>query len=846
MEKLYQFLSKLTLIALIGLIPLVAISQDEETTEPEKKTRKEKRADFDKFGYINLNIGANLNHADITPNLFAPPPDHWRLGYGILGGWQFHPIWGARVSFVNGKLYGAREDDNVLNSVSGSNTGIYWEADIMDIAAELTINWSNLFSGYKDRTVDFFSAVGAGQSQWKTTSYYLDSDPAVEWRNNGNGNDVPTVDGGGTGAGVGNDRTRTTHVPVSLGARFHVAPKWDITLESKWRWVDSDRLDTYNKGAAEVKNDMYSYTALGVQYRFGGSDPLKGMEKNYELVQFTATPDPLESHGEKVKVKVTGTFPEKYFHPKAAMKFQPKLVYDGGEILLDPVVLKGQDAPGEGILIPETGGTFTYEDEVDYIPELKASELVVAPIIFIPKEAMGGEVTDEEISGYKNKTLPLTKLADGVIVTAERFAHDEQSIIAPHGYEKETILSKMANIYYYVNRHDLNWRVPLNKLDANKQKLQDVKDFIALGYEIKNISFDGWASPEGEETFNEGLSEKRTNVAHKYLVKEIKKLKKAEDSKIMVEDVENDIMYNLTHHGPDWNGFMSAVKNSSISDKNMILNVVNSAGTPAKKEQEIRNMIVIYPELEEEILPPLRRAEITVNCYQPKKTEADILSLALTNPRELDEKELLFAATLTDDKNDQLKIYKSAVSIFPNSYKGYVNAASIEVEQGDLASAKTHLNKAISLEPNSGEAYNNLGIVYAMEGDFAKAEENFKKAQDLGEDVNYNMGVVMIHQGEYTKAASLLGGKDCDYNVGLVQILNKQYDAAEKTLSCAPKDAQTYYLMAILGSRTDNKDMVMENLTNAIGEDDSLKAEAAMDREFIKYFRDEDFKMLVQ
>ena len=67
---------------------------------------------------------------------------------------------------------------------------------------------------------------------------------------------------------------------------------------------------------------------------------------------------------------------------------------------------------------------------------------------------------------------------------------------------------------------------------------------------------------------------------------------------------------------------------------------------------------------------------------------------------------------------------------------------------------------------------------------------------------------------------------------------------AEKTLSCAPKDANTYYLLGVLGSRTDNTAMMYENLTKAVQENPELKAEIAEDREFIQYFGTPEFQAI--
>jgi len=370
-------------------------------------------------------------------------------------------------------------------------------------------------------------------------------------------------------------------------------------------------------------------------------------------------------------------------------------------------------------------------------------------------------------------------------------------------------------------------------------------EHLVLGYKVKDINIDGWASPEGEETFNQGLSENRTKTANKYIVDKIKGFIKAKDTKLKIQDAEKDIKYNLVHHGPDWNGFINSLQNSNMTDKNSMLNVINSAGTPAMKEQKIREMIAIYPDIDVKLLQPLRRAEIVINCYEPKKTDEEIAALSTSNPKALDEKELLYAGSMQKDQKIKLDIYKAVISQFPDSYKGYANAGAIEVEMNELNAAKAHLEKAASLNANSGEVHNNLGIVYALEGDYLKAEEHFLKAGQLGTDASYNQGVINIHKGEYSKALSQFGSKTCDYNVALAYIATKNYPPAEKQLSCAEKDAQTHYLMAILGSRTGNTTMLFENLGKAIQMEPAFKAEAKIDREFIKYFADPNFTSLV-
>ncbi|HOX77594.1 MAG TPA: hypothetical protein PLW31_06100 [Bacteroidales bacterium] len=806
MRKAYNFLFKCLIAVMIGILPVLTYAQDQG--DQTKETRKEKRQDFKHYFYLNGNIGGMFNHTDVAENRFFGF-DGIGLGYGGSFGWQFKPIWGVRIKGAAGK-------------VSGDWDGNTFSNNLFDYHLDVTINWSNLISGYRgDRLLDIYSAHGYGQVQAKDKDVETDYRIYAEYNS-------------------------------GIGGAFHLAPKWDLNVEWVMNLTETDKFDLYNPGNSIVIGkvetwDLFSYASVGVTYKFGQGDPLKKMAKNFETVTFKAEPDPLEAHGGKVPVKITGNFPEGYFHPKAAMWAEPVLVCDGTRIPMKPILLKGTSVGGEGIVISKDGGSFTYETVVDYNENCRAAELILEPIIFVPKEDLPADLKKEDVLGYKkNIELPARKLADGVIVTPSRFAFNKTGSIVPHGYVKEVIISKQANLYFEVNKHNLNMNLPLNKLDENKAKFTELYDFINLGYQIKDISIDGWASPEGEETFNQGLSENRTKTGHKFIVDKMKGLIKAKGSKLTIKDAEKEIRYNLLHHGPDWNGFIAALQASDIKEKSSILNVINSAGTPAKKEEEIRNMIRIYPEIEAKLLAPLRRAEIVVNCYEPRRTDEEIIALSTTKPGDLNEKELLYAASLQQDNKVKLDIYKSAINLFPDSYKGYANAGAIEVEIGDTKAAKAHLEKAAALNANSGEVHNNLGIVYGLEGDIAKAEEHFTKAGQLGTNADYNLGVIHIYKGEYGKALSKFGNKTCDYNVALAYIAQKNYPPAQKQLDCASKDAQTHYLMAILGSRTSNTGMLFENLGKAIQMNEAYKAEAQIDREFVKYFTDPNFTSLVK
>ncbi|MBK6963858.1 MAG: outer membrane beta-barrel protein [Bacteroidales bacterium] len=821
MKKLSYKSILLLLILMFGISPVFVSGQ--ETGEGKSATNSA----FDKYFFLQAFGGMSQFYGDL--NEFALYNERANLFYGFGAGYQFSPVLGVRGLFNNGWVVSTRQENSLRMSSS------VWDGQL-NVTASLT----NLIFGYKpERFLNFYVFTGAVYSNYSSVLYNTNGTDE-------NGDDA-VIDRNGPDAPDGFDQEAYTAfgLPVGAGFNFRLAEKWDLNLEYNERFIFKDDLDLVESNS---KNDAYASLMLGVTYKFLPSANLKSMAKDYGLVKYETTPDPLVKEGDTVCVNVKVTFPEKYFAKKAAMNFQPEIKYAGTTRKLKPVNFQGESVNGDGIVINyKTGGSYTYVDCVPYEPGMNASDLVVSPSLYEPKEPVVLNATPEQITAkYKVIDLPERKLADGVIITGTRIMHDEDLLLVEHGYIKESIVTKDAKIYFKVNMHDLNWNLPLNRTNLVQQKLDELAVFIKQGYTIRDIDINAWASPEGEETYNQGLSERRAQAGKKQVVEMFKKMAKEKNPVINIPDPEASIKFNSYANGEDWNGFMQAVEGSNIADKRIIMNVVNSQSDVAKREQEIRNMSVVYKEIEDEILPPLRRVEIKVNCFEPKKTDEQIATLAVSDPSKLDDKELLYAATLTNDKDTKLRIYKTAATQFPNNYKGYNNAAYIELENGQLGEAATHLAKADQLEPNNKAVVNNLGALASKKGDYKNAATQYGKAKNLGADVNYNMGVVELANNNYDKSLSMLGGKKCNSNVALAQMMTGKNAEAASTLKCAPESGHNYYLLAVIAARGADAKSMIDNLTKAFAKDPSLKAQAADDREFIKFFTNPEFMALVK
>ena len=249
----------------------------------------------------------------------------------------------------------------------------------------------------------------------------------------------------------------------------------------------------------------------------------------------------------------------------------------------------------------------------------------------------------------KSKELGAIKIAEGVMATANRVKNNEIVKFSSHGYEKETILEKTATIYFTVNQSNVRYS------QKSSNEIKELKEFARLGYKTKNIEIASFASPEGTLVINDKVSDNRSKSTFNYAKRLMRQIK--------IDGYNNDAVYIKSSVGEDWNGFNSLMQSSKMKDKSKVLNVVRNQKDPQKREEAIRDMSEIYDAIENDVLPKLRKATITIRSYQPKKSDEEIAELSFSDPSKLDIKELLYAAHSNKDNEQKIKIYNTINSL---------------------------------------------------------------------------------------------------------------------------------------------------------------------------------------
>lgn len=523
---------------------------------------------------------------------------------------------------------------------------------------------------------------------------------------------------------------------------------------------------------------------------------------------FTTNPEVLEAVGGKVPVTITGKFPEKYFKKNAIVEVTPVLRWNGGEAKSQPATFQGEKVQGNDQTIAyKAGGTYTMKANFDYVPEMAKSELYL----------------DFKIKrGKKEYTIPSVKIADGVIATSELpTVGSANAAYAPDAFQRIIKQAQEAQIMFLIQQANLR---------ASELKSAEMKDFNkkvvevngdTKNYKLNNIEVSAYASPDGGVKLNTGLAESRQNNAQKYLNKELKK------GKI---NTQVDTKYTAQ----DWDGFQTLVSKSNIQDKDLILRVLSMYQDPEQRETEIKNISSVYKTLADEILPQLRRARLTANYDVIGRSDEEINEAFDKDAKVLSNEELLYAATLTSDNARKEAIYKKTTELYPADARAYNNLGKMAYAAGDLAKAEGYFKQALSKNANSAEANTNLGLIELNKGNVANAENYLSKS--TGADAaNEALGNLYIKQGQYDRAVNAFGDVKTN-SAALAQILAKDYNKAKNTLAAVKNpDAYTDYLMAIVGARTNNADLVKSSMAKVAQKDATLAAKAQLDREFAKY-----------
>ena len=540
---------------------------------------------------------------------------------------------------------------------------------------------------------------------------------------------------------------------------------------------------------------------------------------------YTVNPNPAEMHGDSVKLTIAVNVPEKGIRKNVRAEITPKI----GNTTFGTWTIQGEKVTGNGsTVLFKPGGTTTFEMVVPYSDDMAASDITISGKVF---------------KGLKEKkSIPELKIADATIITPLMVKKEFKMIFEDDTYKFEEEKTKTATINFDRGQSFVK------DSELNNQNMKDLTNWIATvqanpKITITSINITGYASPDGVENRNQSLSQQRTETVRSAFINIMKKAKLISHS--------NNSNYVLDPKGEDFIGFEDELgKTNSIpqDQKDLIMRTIQMNTDLDKREEAIRNLRITWVELEKDVFPKIRRANIVVNYIEKGLTKDEISQALQNNTSILSIEQLLYAGeNIAKDLNQKVKIYELATSNFSSDFRAHNNLGAALFNQNRMSDAKNSFEKANSIKDNASSK-NNLAGVALMNGNKAQAIKLMAQTKSIAPKnsslVSYNNAILNIIAGEYSKAEINL--KDNSFNKALTLTLQGKLPQATIVLNAIPTTPESFYLKAIVAARSgESVDAVVTNLKQAFAKDSNLKTKASKDREFIKFMNDATFTAAV-
>ena len=235
---------------------------------------------------------------------------------------------------------------------------------------------------------------------------------------------------------------------------------------------------------------------------------------------------------------------------------------------------------------------------------------------------------------------------------------------------------------------------------------------------ITEIDIEGYASPEGSYKSNARLAQGRAEALKKYVQE--------------LEHFEQDFI-KVTSVPEDWEGLRNYVANSTFAKKDEMLAIIDND----KLDYDARELRLrtidggsAYTTLLKDCYPALRHSDYKVQYVVRGFSVDEAKEIISKRPQQLSLNEMFQVAQTYESGSDEFnEVFEVAVRMFPDDPTANINAAAIELQQGNWKQAEKYLLKS---DPQAGATKNNEGVLWMMQGQLDKAETLFNEAKALG------------------------------------------------------------------------------------------------------------------
>lgn len=274
----------------------------------------------------------------------------------------------------------------------------------------------------------------------------------------------------------------------------------------------------------------------------------------------------------------------------------------------------------------------------------------------------------------------------------------------------------IARFNFRVNRSELlpelgNNRVEFARVDSVAKAI-----LLNTDVKVKNVSIDGYASPEGTDAANLKLSQNRALSFADYLRR--------------TYNLSRGVL-NGVGHGSDWEGLRNSVMaDANVPNKQGVLDVLAAAGNNEVRKTNLRKLDAgqPYAYLLANHYPPLRRTEYQFTYTVRDFNLEEAIQRIYSNPSLLSLNEMYLVANhYAAGSAERRNALETAQRVYPNAPESRFNALAYRMAQGEQVNEEQFLVNYTT----SPEKWNNLGVYYGLRKDYARAKECFSRAGNL-------------------------------------------------------------------------------------------------------------------
>jgi outer membrane protein OmpA-like peptidoglycan-associated protein len=430
----------------------------------------------------------------------------------------------------------------------------------------------------------------------------------------------------------------------------------------------------------------------------------------------------MERNGNYMKVAMDVDLTNLNVKSNRSVEIVPYLVNQGDSLELNPISVYGRNRyyytlrnNSEKITSPEAiayktksrPDNVSYETIVPYSDWQSGSSLIVNIREYGCCDGLLADNSDNLGEHYKN---PNPIVASGTYVPELIY------VKADAEKEKQIVFSGQAYVQFPVNQTVIYEDFRNNAAELGK--IKGLIDTLKMEKEVQisHVTLKGYASPEGSYANNERLAKGRVEALKKYV----------DNLYQFAPD-----MVKTSYEPEDWEGLKVYVENSNLSNKDGILNIIDSDLQPDAKDAKIRSTYPSdYAFLLQHCYPALRHTDYSISCNVKHITDlVEIRELLQRNPKLLSLNEIYLLANTYEPGSDEFNdLYETAVRLYPNDEVANLNVANVAIRRGELDKAAEYLKKA----GNSAETNYTKGVVAYLKGDKTLAEEFFNISRKSG------------------------------------------------------------------------------------------------------------------